>query len=100
MTFKDMARTALSNLGRRKVRTVLTSMGVIVGILTIVTMVSLGVGVQREIQRQFDALGLENVFVRPRNADGGFFNQFGRPQREHPITPQVVAEWERLPNVE
>ncbi len=44
MTFGDMARSALSNLGRRKVRTVLTSIGVIVGILTIVTMVSLGVG--------------------------------------------------------
>ena len=33
----------LSNLGRRKVRTVLTSIGVWVGILTVVTMVSLGI---------------------------------------------------------
>jgi ABC-type antimicrobial peptide transport system permease subunit len=101
MTFGDMLRTALENLNRRKVRTVLTSTGVIVGILTIVTMVSLGVGVQREIQAQFDALGLENVFVRPgESGEGDFFTQFGLPQRERPITPQTVAGWEALPDVE
>ncbi|MBC8076510.1 MAG: ABC transporter permease [Chloroflexales bacterium] len=100
MTLQDIARTALSNLGRRKVRTVLTSMGVIVGILTIVTMVSLGVGVQREITRQFSVLGLENVFVRPRLAEGGgFFTQFGGQQRQKPITDEIVARWRTLPNV-
>jgi len=99
MTLQDIARTALSNLGRRKVRTVLTSMGVIVGILTIVTMVSLGVGVQREITRQFSVLGLENVFVRPRLAEGGFFTQFGGQQRQKPITDAIVARWRTLPNV-
>ncbi|GAB4429917.1 MAG: FtsX-like permease family protein [Chloroflexi bacterium OHK40] len=96
-----MARTALENLGRRKVRTILTSTGVIVGILTIVTMVSLGVGVQREIRAQFAALGLENVFVRPgEQREPDFFTQFGLPEREQAITPEVVAAWERLPNVQ
>jgi len=101
MTFQDLFNTAWSNLGRRKVRTVLTSAGVVVGILTIVTMVSLGVGVQREIQRQFAVLGLENVFVRPRLAESGFFTQFsGQLEREVPITPELVAAWEQLPEVE
>jgi putative ABC transport system permease protein len=99
MTFGDITSTALSNLGRRKVRTVLTSAGVIVGILTIITMVSLGVGVQREITRQFSALGLENVFVRPRMAEDGFFTQFGAQQRQKPITDEIVARWRELPNV-
>jgi putative ABC transport system permease protein len=101
MRFSDMLGTALENLGRRKVRTVLTSTGVIVGILTIVTMVSLGVGVQREVRAQFAALGLENVFVRPGESQGGddFFTQFGLPQRERPLTPELVASWAALPNV-
>ncbi len=100
MTFGDMARTAIINLGRRKVRTALTSTGVIVGILTIVTMVSLGVGVQREITRQFAQVGLENVFVRPRETDSdNFFTQFSIPQRQNPITAEIVAGWEQLPNV-
>jgi putative ABC transport system permease protein len=108
MTPGDMLRSALENLGRRKVRTVLTSTGVIVGILTIVTMVSLGVGVQQEVRAQFAALGLENVFVRPgEGGEGGegegdddFFTQFGLPAREQPITPEVVAAWEQLPEVQ
>jgi ABC-type antimicrobial peptide transport system permease subunit len=100
MTFRDMFATALSNLGRRKVRTALTSVGVIVGILTIVTMVSLGVGVQREISAQFAALGLENVFVQPRDSgEGDFFTQFAESQRETPITPELVTSWRALPNV-
>ncbi len=100
MTLADMARTAIINLGRRKVRTALTSTGVIVGILTIVTMVSLGVGVQREITRQFAQVGLENVFVRPRETDSdNFFTQFSIPQRQNPITAEIVASWEQLPNV-
>lgn len=100
MTLNDMFSTALSNLGRRKVRTILTSTGVIVGILTIVTMVSLGVGVQREIQAQFAELGLENVFVRPRVAQGDtFFTQFTTPPRQNPITPAVIDRWRALPNV-
>lgn len=100
MTFGDIVGTALENLGRRKVRTVLTSTGVIVGILTIVTMVSLGVGVQTEIRAQFAALGLENLFVRPgQQAEQDFFTRYAAPQREHPITPEVIAEWERTPGV-
>lgn len=101
MKLSDMVATALENLNRRKVRTALTSTGVIVGILTIVTMVSLGVGVQREIRAQFAALGLENVFVRPGDqGEQDFFTQFGAPERERPITPEVVAAWEQLPNVQ
>jgi ABC-type antimicrobial peptide transport system permease subunit len=103
MTFRDMLGTALENLGRRKVRTVLTSTGVIVGILTIVTMVSLGVGVQTEVRSQFAALGLENVFVRPGEqsdqSDQSFFTRYATPQRAHPITPAVIATWQQLPEV-
>jgi putative ABC transport system permease protein len=99
MTLGDLTRTAISNLARRKVRTALTAVGVVVGILTIVTMVSLGVGVQQEITKQFETLGLENVFVRPRTGEGGFFTQFGGATRQKPITPAVVATWRTLPNV-
>ncbi|NTV64057.1 MAG: ABC transporter permease [Oscillochloris sp.] len=100
MTFNDMFQTALENLGRRKVRTALTSTGVIVGILTIVTMVSLGVGVQSEIRTQFSSLGLENLFIEPGQQDSqDFFTRYATPQRAHPITPAVIASWEQLPGV-
>lgn len=100
MMIGDMSRTALSNLGRRKVRTVLTSVGVIVGILTIVTMVSLGIGVRLEINKQFQAIGLERVFISPREGERNFFTQFSRPDRAQPITQADIDRWKALPNVQ
>lgn len=99
MTFGDMARSALSNLGRRKVRTVLTAIGIVVGILTIVTMVSLGIGVRAELNKQFAAIGLERIFVRPPEAERNFFTQFRSPERTKPILPADVERWGALPNV-
>ena len=46
-------------------RNILTSAGVVIGIITLVAMVSFGVGVQAEVNRNFQTLGLENVFVSP-----------------------------------
>ena len=99
MTFGDMARASVSNLGRRKVRTVLTAIGVIVGILTIVTMVSLGIGVRAELDEQFAAIGLERIFVRPAEEERNFFTQFQRPDRTKPILPADVERWRAQPNV-
>lgn len=99
MNFGDIFRTAMSNLLRRKVRTSLTSLGVTVGIFTIVVMLSLGVGVQREISKQFEAIGLENVVVQPREEERTGASRFLRPNRVNPITPEKVAEWQKLPNV-
>lgn len=99
MSLDDMVRSALSNLGRRKVRTVLTAVGIVVGILTIVTMVSLGIGVRSELNKQFAAIGLERVFVRPAEGERSFFTQFRSPSRTKPILDADVARWRADPNV-
>jgi macrolide transport system ATP-binding/permease protein len=54
LSFKDLMRTALGNLRRRPVRNILTSAGVVIGIVTLVAMVSMGVGVQTEVNRNFE----------------------------------------------
>ena len=92
MTLKDLAKTALGNLGRHRVRTALSAVGVTVGILTIVTMLSLGVGVQREITRVFRGTGLETVRISPVTEDRTPFNQFTEPKRTVLITPALVEE--------
>ena len=99
MTFGDILRTAWSNLTRRKVCTSLTSLGVTVGIFTIVVMLSLGVGVQRVIQQQFDAIGLENVVVQPRDAERNPYTRYVRPEREVVISPAKIAEWQQRPDI-
>ncbi|GAB4537606.1 MAG: ABC transporter permease [Anaerolineae bacterium] len=92
MTLTDLARTSLSNLGRHKARTVLSAVGVMVGILTIVTMVSLGVGVQREFIQTFQQAGLETLRVYPVTEERTTFTQFTEPARTVLITPALVEE--------
>ncbi|HSR32869.1 MAG TPA: ABC transporter permease [Anaerolineae bacterium] len=92
MKFRDVVRTTLANLTRHKARTALTTVGVIVGILTIVTMVSLGVGVQREMTDAFSSVGLETLSLYPVTEDVGAFDPFGQPKRTKLLTPALVAE--------
>lgn len=60
MSFFDILRLALRNLREAKLRATLTSMGVIVGVAVIVTMVSFGLGLQRNMLSRFRALDLFN----------------------------------------
>ncbi len=92
MAFRDLAKTALGNLGRHKVRTGLSAVGVTVGILTIVTMVSLGVGVQQETVRTFQSAGLEQVRVHPATEERTDLGAVAWPKRTVIITPALVEE--------
>ena len=60
MAFFDLLRLAFRNLREAKLRATLTSMGVIVGVAVIVTMVSFGLGLQRNMLSRFRALDLFN----------------------------------------
>jgi ABC-type antimicrobial peptide transport system permease subunit len=58
MPFIDLLKLAFRNLREAKLRATLTSMGVIVGVAVIVTMVSFGLGLQRNLLSRFKALDL------------------------------------------
>jgi ABC-type antimicrobial peptide transport system permease subunit len=60
MPFFDLLRLSLRNLREAKLRATLTSMGVIVGVAVIVTMISFGLGLQRNLLSRFRALDLFN----------------------------------------
>src|SRR5215510_13233420 len=60
MSFLDILNLALRNLRQAKLRATLTTMGVIVGVAVIVTMVSFGLGLQRNMLARFSALDLFN----------------------------------------
>jgi ABC-type lipoprotein release transport system permease subunit len=60
MNFLDILYLALRNLRQAKLRAILTTMGVIVGVAVIVTMVSFGLGLQSNMLARFKALDLFN----------------------------------------
>ena len=101
LSFRDLVRTAWENLRRRPVRNVLTAAGVLIGIVTLVAMVSFGVGVQEEINRNFKALGLENVFISPTfPEETDAFDPFGVAKPIQPLTPETVSAFRALLEVE
>ena len=53
MHFFDLARMAMSNLWRTKVRTTFTVLGVIIGVGALTSMVSFGVGMQKNVTDAF-----------------------------------------------
>ncbi|HBB88367.1 MAG TPA: hypothetical protein DC047_12200 [Blastocatellia bacterium] len=79
----DILQLAFRNLRQAKLRAMLTTMGVIVGVAVIVTMVSFGLGLQQNMLARFGALDLFNeitVFGRSLTnlATAGFDRQTGR----------------------
>src|SRR3954465_12843814 len=72
MPFLDLLKLAFRNLREAKLRATLTSMGVIVGVAVIVTMVSFGLGLQRNLLSRFKALDLfTEMWVYGRTVSAG-----------------------------
>lgn len=57
MKFLDLLRMSSSNLWKRKVRTILTVLGVVIGVASIVVMISLGLGLSRSLMAQYESYG-------------------------------------------
>lgn len=57
MRISDILGMSLTNLWRRKMRTVLTVLGVIIGTASIVVMLSLGIGLKQAIMEQVSSAG-------------------------------------------
>ena len=71
MNLKSIFKTANKSLYSNKIRTVLTMLGVIIGVFAVVMLVALGTGAQNYITDQFEALGSNLVFVSPGKAGFG-----------------------------
>jgi putative ABC transport system permease protein len=67
----DFIKIALKNLARRKVRTWLTMIGIFIGIATVVSLISLGQGLEKAVVQQFQALGADRIVVQAKGAGGG-----------------------------
>jgi putative ABC transport system permease protein len=103
MKTRDLADLGLRNLGEAMFRNALTTLGVAVGVASLVAMLSLGVGLQQLASKRLSQSGLfDTIFVTPKNS----FRGMGRPQRE--VQPEKPArgldedarkEIEKLPNV-
>ena len=65
MLFLEIIRVALQAINANKMRSVLTMLGIVIGVAAVITMVALGTGAQRSVEAQLQALGTNVLTVRP-----------------------------------
>ena len=65
MTFTESIRIALRALLSNKLRAVLTMLGIIIGVAAVITLMSVGKGVEAFVQESFQGLGSNLLFVFP-----------------------------------
>ncbi len=71
MNMRDLLSIAIGSLQRMKLRTFLTVSGVVIAIAAFVAMLSFGVGMQQNISKDFDELGLLSTIQVFSTSSGG-----------------------------
>lgn len=80
MSFFDIFRLALRNLRQSRLRAILTTTGVIIGVAVVISMISFGLGLQRDALSRFQNLdGLSEIHVFGRTLFSLAANQENRP---------------------
>ncbi len=64
----EIVRVALTNLSRQGLRSYLTLIGVVIGVAAIVTLISLGNGLNNAVSVEFEKLGSNTLFIAPGTA--------------------------------
>ena len=65
MIFLPHVRMAVQNLRSNKVRTFLTLLGIIIGVMSVTTIIGLGEGVKDQVNQQIEELGGDLITVTP-----------------------------------
>jgi putative ABC transport system permease protein len=100
----DLTELAVRNLREALLRNSLTTLGITVGVASLVAMLSLGAGLQHLANQRLSQSGLFNaVIVSPRNNFSGFDRAAARNQppvgTPRPLDESSRAEIQKLPDV-
>ncbi len=103
MNTRDLIDMALRNLLKRKVRTLLTVLGVVIGTASIVVMVSIGIGMNESFARQLENWGsLQVIEVYP---GGGMTydeatDSMKQEQKQDELNVKAVENFRQMEHVE
>jgi len=101
---RDLTELAARNLREALVRNSLTTLGIAVGVASLVAMLSLGVGLQELANKRLSSSGLfDAIFVGPHINDRGFGRQRTTPvseTEERPLDESARAQIAKMPNVQ
>lgn len=61
----QLVKSAIEDFKRNKVRTALTSLGIMIGVMSVVLLIALGLGLKNYIEGQFNSMGANLVMIMP-----------------------------------
>lgn len=82
----ETVKLALSSIRRNKLRSVLTLLGIVIGVAAVITMVTLGSGASDKVREDLAKLGSNMLIVRPGQ---GTFGPGGVAE----VAPSTSATW-------
>ena len=68
MLFGTIIKVALRSLWAHKLRSFLAMLGIIIGVMAVVSMLALGAGAQQSVMKRISAMGTDLLVVRPGEA--------------------------------
>ncbi|RLC35702.1 ABC transporter permease [Candidatus Shapirobacteria bacterium] len=74
----ELFKSSLKAIFKNKSRTILTSLGIIIGVTSVILLVSIGNGLKSFISEQFESLGSNLIFISP----GQIFDKNGQMNRD------------------
>ena len=87
MDLAELFRSAILAIRTNKSRSFLTTLGIVIGVASVITLVSIGTGIQAFVTKQFETLGSDLVFVQP-----GRVNLSGGGGRPAAFTPKFTFD--------
>ena len=103
MNWMDLLSMSGSNLKRRKLRTFLTVLGVVIGTASIVVMISLGLGMQQSLYKEVEQSGgLTTITVTGKEAGESMMGYSGQESSEEStqyVTDETIKKLSELEHV-
>src|SRR3989344_5834390 len=88
----ELLSVSIEAIKTNKLRSVLTALGVIIGVASIILLISISAGLQGFISSQFEKLGANSLFIIPGKLEGSFG---GPPRTVNKLTFNLVERLER-----
>jgi putative ABC transport system permease protein len=88
---KTLFKVAAQSIAKNKMRTMLTMLGIVIGVGAVIIMVAIGNGAQTAVQSSINSLGTNLIMVMPGN-----FNQGGVSQGQGSVSRLTIEDADKL----
>ncbi len=104
MKLIDIARYAVNNLVHRQMRSWLTILGIVIGIASVVALLTIGQGFSDSIQAEFKKLSFDVIYIVPiaesQLASGAAFSSGGMPTSAGKLTDNDAQRLRRIAEIQ